>query len=64
MTDQELRVGDRVEVFDDYRQLLNGKQGMVFAVVGSRIHVEFDDVPSRWRRAIVPRQNLKKVEKT
>lgn len=56
---------DVVEVVNDYRQFLIGKQGTVFAVVGYRIYVEFgDDVPRDSNRVVLRCDNLKKVEVT
>lgn len=54
---------DVVEVVNDYRPFLVGKQGTVFAVVGHRIYVEFgDDVPRDSNRVVLHCVNLKKVE--
>jgi hypothetical protein len=63
MSNQEpLQEGDTVEVVNDNRTFLNGRQGVVFSVVGPRIYVEFENVAPLERRAVILLVNLKKVE--
>lgn len=65
MNQQEpLKIGDPVEIFEDYREFLNGRQGKIFEIIDDVAHIEFENVIPVDRYAVVRLKRLKKVEET
>ena len=59
---EPLQIGDTVEIQEDYREFLNGRQGKIFEIIGDVAHIEFNNCPAVDRYAVVRLTRLRRVE--